>query len=284
MTAAEESPTTFRRIQAQAPAEQLARALMSVAHIADARDESATHDTVRIEVSDAGAMVVTARNPQTMAACIVPEVDAISTGAVEITPATARELAKICRHKVSKDNPVEALLTHTADALELELLYGLPICTHRTRRPALSWRQKEGAVFAAIREVAVEVEECHDAEMAMADGYDGGTEPGSGFADSAVEMTPAQASELMKAAASLGEVLRLEPTELPGRFFARAGDFAAVWICRKDDDDEDGGEDDGDATPPGPVVDGTVGDVEDGGPGASPSLRIVNSKPIGGLS
>lgn len=259
MNAAEESPTTFRRIQAQAPAEQLARALMSVAHIADARDESATHDTVRIEVSDAGAMVVTARNPQTMAACIVPEVDAISTGAVEITPATARELAKICRHKVSKDNPVEALLTHTADALELELLYGLPICTHRTRRPALSWRQKEGAVFAAIREVAAEV---------------------GSWSDSAVEMTPAQASELMKAAASLGEVLCLDHTELPGRFFARAGDFAAVWICRKDDDDEDGG----DAVPPGPVVDGTVGDVEDDGPGASPSLRIVKSKPIGGLS
>ncbi|MFC3850096.1 hypothetical protein ACFORJ_07945 [Corynebacterium hansenii] len=282
MSAVEEPKSAISRIQAQAPAEQLARALMSVAHIADARDESATFDTVRIEVSDTGAMVVTARNPQTMAACIVPEADAISAGAVEITPATARELAKICRHKVSKDNPVEALLTHTADALELELLYGLPICTHRTRRPALSWRQKEGAVFAAIREVAVEVEEMHDAAMAAADGY--GDEAGPGFADTAVEMTPTQASELMKAAASLGEVLRLEATEIGGRFFARAGDFAAVWVCRRDDADENDGEDDGDGTPPGPIVDGATGDVESHGQESSPALRVVSAKPIGGLS
>lgn len=266
---AEVAPGPRELMQVSAPAEELARALMAVVHIADAKDESATHDTVRLEVGETGGVVVTARNPQMMAGVVVQEAEAIAPGAVEVTPATARELAKICRQKVSADNPVDALLVERADALEMELVYGLPICTHRTRRPVLSWRQKPGHVLGAIHDVSAETEELRDAVMAAADGYGAG-DVGAGDLAGPVMMTSTQASALMKASAVLGAEIALHATGFDGRFLARCDGFAAVWVCRTDADDVAGAAD---------------GDEPDAGEDApAPGLRLVGARPIGGVS
>lgn len=285
------------RIQVRAPASQMAEALMSVVHIADAKDESATHDTVRVEATELGALVVTASNPQMVAACIVPDAEAMATGAVEVSPAVAKELAGVCKAAAAGGWGVDVLLVHVADAVELEVLEGLPICVHRTRRPLLPPRDGADGRFTAVRAAGEEAADVLDAAMAAADGYS--DEAGLDVPGVEVSLSSSQLASLSKSAKAVATPMRILPTHTDGRYWCRAGSFAAVWTER----DPEGGDtevgDEGDAAVEGPVVDGAVGDVvaddtddsddlddeelSDEDP-ATPGLRVVDSRPIGGLS
>lgn len=241
------------RLKVTAPAEDLARLLTAVAPFADAKDQSGTYDSIRIEANDAGVVAITAVSSGIMVSAVVPDAEAISVGAVEITPQTARELAKICRHKVSAGS-VDALLVQDEEAVELELLYGLPICAHRTRRPALTWRQAEHRIYEVVT------------------GHIGAADDEAPVFHGAPEMTPGQASALTKAAAATGGTIRIYPAGAQGRFLARIGStIGVVFVCRSEEEEA-----------VGPVVDGAVGDVDSGD--SAPSLRVVGARPIGGLS
>lgn len=283
------------RLQFTAPASQLARALQAVKPVADGKDKSGTYDTVRVEVTDSGVVAVTARGPLMMISALVPDADAFGEGAVEVSVATANELVKVCRSKPTSDADVDALMVQRSDAVELELIYGLPICQHRTRRPTATPRQKPQAVFNAVARVVGE----HEAAPMLAPSTRTGKTGEGEKPPTQLAMTPAQSAALAKAAHVAGPV-RLAYTAVDGRFLARiGGDVAMVFVCNGDDaDGSDGGGDrggDGDGGgPAGPVVDGAVGDVVDAEivgeeavdeiPALGPGLRLVEARPIGGVS
>lgn len=279
------------RIQVRAPASQLAQALMSVVHIADAKDESATHDTVRVEATELGALVVSASNPQMLAACIVPDGEAMATGAVEITPAVAKELAGVCKAAAASGWGVDVLLVHVADAVELEVLEGLPICVHRTRRPLAVLRDGADTVFDAVRAAGGESEDVLNAAMAVADGY--GDEADLDVPETGVSLSSSQLVSLAKSAKAVSTPMQILPTRTDGRYWCRAGSFAAVWTERGPEDGDAEGGDEGTAAAEGPVVDGAAGNVDADDhddeelldeASATPGLRVVESRPIGGLS
>lgn len=266
------------RMSFTAPSVELAKALETIAPIPDAKSV-AGFDAVRIEATDGGAVVVSAANPLMMAMAVVPDTDVVGAGCVEVSVKTVREFAAVCRQKVAVDNDVEALLQQSGEAVELELLYGLPICQHRTRRPAFSPTTRTAGIFPRVSKEIAKADEERTVDPERRKDPEGKDLPFT-----PPSMTPAQASALTKAASVIGEPICLRHTEKDGAFLATIGEaFGSIYVCtndpKPDEDDEDGA----DEAPAGPVVDGAAGDVGAGESGAG-SLRIVGAKPIGGVS
>lgn len=249
----EQGRASFRFV---APALELSQALKAVRPIAVPGDSGAQFDSVRITVSEDSMVTCCAANPMMMGAAEVHGIDVLETGQVDIAPRIAGELADVIVQKVTPSGPVEAMVSVRGDFIEVELIYGLPICTHRTRRPTQAPRQPLDNVVKHIADVLQEVyndEACGHVARSEA----------------LTRATPAQELVLQKSAKAMGTVLTRFPSLTPSKFVGTAAELAIVWVCNPDGEKEQ------------ESADLEVVEAQEDTPA---KCVIVNSRPLGGVS
>ena len=201
----------------RAPAREFVTALKAVAQIADRKDTSETHDSVRIESTPDGLIAVSASNPSMIASMLIPDSEVLDPGAIEMSVSIAKQFVSAASYKdVPRGDRVDVLVAEKGDCAEVMLEYGLPIPVHVTKRPIVEARYKrmalpQAVIDASSQRLGVPVPASH----------------------SQVRFTPAQATVWAKAAAIVGESIEMYETEQSGRFVATIGkQFACVFTCR----------------------------------------------------
>lgn len=252
-------PRNFRFV---APAVEFSNVLKAVYPISVPGDSAAQFDSIRIDVSGDSLVTVSAASPMMMGAATVPDVDVIAAGCVDIAPRVAKELAEVALQKVTASGPVEVEVAVSADFIEMEMVYGLPVCSHKTRRPTQSPRQPLEGVAEHVSEVVQSMF----------------SQPPSGvfYSDSVVtRATPTQELALQKAAKAIGAVMSRFPSGISSKFVATAPQLAIVWVCNPDGSNR---AEDAPAKEPDGSEDSERIAVETSG------RRVVVARPLEGLS